>query len=880
MKTASMSQRLAVALAVTLAGAGFCAYAATVYYQPTLTTSRFAGPVIRTGNGPASILVTDMNGDGTADLVIAAEASNAIGIQPGKGDGRYDFLQYKEFPAGNSPIALALGDFNGDGNQDLVEVAQADNAIDVFLANGDGSFAPRNEYVVGKKPSAIATADLNGDGITDIVVSNAGSNSVSVLIGKSDGTFDSAQNFSVGTNPAGIAVIMSDAGKATAIVTANKADNSISVLKNNGDGSLGASVSYSAGAGPSSVAAADVNGDKQADLVVANQGDSTVSVLLGESDGTFGTPTELDNAQSPTRVALTDQDGDGNVDIITAGATGEVTVFRGNGDGSFRPPTSYAAGTNLSDLAVADANGDGRKDVVVANDGGINGNGDSIAFLFANADGTLQARTDYDLSDIVFASGIAAGDLNGDDKPDLAVVYGPTSGGSILQVWLNGGDGTFSLAQSIPISTGAEKVYIADVTGDDKADLVAVGGYSDIHIYVGDGAGSFTAGQHIKTGVGPVAAAIADFNGDGSLDIATANTNEGTISIHLGAGDGTFDAQPYRTFAAGGGVSDVKAADFNKDGKLDLVAADYSDNAASVLLGNGDGTFQTATKYSSDSESLPQTIAVADFNADGNSDFAVAYVGTNTVEIFLGKGDGSFEKPVFYSIWWAGPTGLLARDIDGDGDADLLMADDASDTVTVLYGAGDGTFNGEAEVAVDGLPSVITVANFNGDDRLDMAVATGSGFSVVPGVDRPPETDGGSFTMKEGASLSAKLTAKDPDPDDTVLAFNMLKQPPHGKVTLASDGAFTYTPNSDFQGKDQFTYNVSDKHTSSGDGVVEIHVESTSDPSPAPGPSPSPKPVASSSGGGGGATGPMMFVWILLAVGCRRRYFRLDRRAD
>lgn len=859
-------------------GSSSNAYSATEYFQPELITSRFADPVIRAGNGPAAILVTDLDEDGAADLVVVAKDSDAIGIQPGEGGGRYDFLRYKGFPAGNSPVALALGDFNDDGRKDIAVVAQDDNAVDVFLCKEDGGFEPRNEYIVGARPSAITIADLNADGVADLVTANSASNTVSVMAGKSDGTFGKAKQFPTGINPVDIAAFDSVSEGSTVIATVNSGDNSISILTINDDGSLGSAVSYGVGRSPSSVAVADINGDKRIDIAVANQDDGTVGVLFGESDGSFSAQTVLDGAAEPLRVALTDLDGDSRLDIITAGATGDVAVFKGGKGGSFEPAVRYAAGTHLSDLAVADANGDGRKDVVVTNYGGISGNGDGIIFLFANGDGTLQARTDYDLADIVFAEGVAEGDLNGDGKPDLAVVYGPDSGGSILQVWVGTSTGGLELKQNIAIPSGAGQVYVADITGDGKDDLVTVGGYRYIDLFVADGAGGFAAAGQIETGIIPAAAAIADFNGDGALDIVTANSDEGTVSVHLGVGDGTFDAEPYRTFAAGEGVYDVKAADFNEDGDLDLVTANYNAISASVLIGNGDGTFQAKTDYSSaDSESTPQSVATADFNADGDQDFAVAFSGTNSIAIYLGKGDGSFQEPVYYTMWWAGPVGLIARDIDGDGDADLLMANDASDNISVLYGAGDGTFVGEAEIAANNSPRSLVVANFNDDDRIDMAVATGAGFSVIPGVNRPPATIGGSFTMNEGGSISGKLSAEDPDPDDTALSFGLLKQPRHGQVVLASDGTFTYTPVADFHGDDQFTYNVSDEHVSSDDAAAQIHVtEASGSSDDLPNPTdPSHLSSGNSSTGGGGGSGPPILLFLgclVIGIGWRCRY--------
>src|SRR5579862_1673314 len=236
---------------------------------------------------------------------------------------------------------------------------------------------------------------------------------------------------------------------------------------------------------------------------------------------------------------------------------------------------------------------------------------------------------------------VALGDFNGDGKADLVVTNYPDSSVSVL---LGNGDGTFQ--SKVDYSAGPQPVSVAvgDFNGDGKVDLVVANGNdgpSNVSVLLGNGDGTFQAAANYSVGsllypyMSPASVAVGDFNGDGKADLATAN-QFGNVSVLLGNGDGTFETAAH--YPAGAGAVAVAVGDFNGDGKADLVTVNYADNSLSVLLGNGDGTFQASVNYTLATFPYvsPDSVAVADFNGDGKADLAVANASAGSVSVLLG----------------------------------------------------------------------------------------------------------------------------------------------------------------------------------------------------------------------------------------------------
>ena len=355
-------------------------------------------------------------------------------------------------------------------------------------------------------------------------------------------------------------------------------------------------------------------------------------------------------------VVAADLNGDGKLDVVTANvcasfiscSNSAVGVLLGNGDGTFQTAVSYSSGGwNAVSLAVADVNGDGKPDVVVANacmssttcTGGV-----VIGVLLGNGDGTFQPAATFD-SGGSGAGGIAVADVSGDGKPDLLVATECVSSSDCstgaVSVLLGNGDGTFQAAVSYESGgSTALSIKVADVNGDGELDLLvanecatsACSANGVVGVLLGNGDGTFqTAVSYDSGGTTAISLAAADLNGDGKSDIIVANDcgsfsslcSDGVVSVLLGNGDGTF--QTGVPYGSGGlDATSVAVADVNGDGKLDLVVANLIDSGLSagvvgVLLGNGDGTFQTAVTYGSGG-SYAYSVAASDLNGDGRPD--------------------------------------------------------------------------------------------------------------------------------------------------------------------------------------------------------------------------------------------------------------------
>jgi hypothetical protein len=372
---------------------------------------------------------------------------------------------------------------------------------------------------------------------------------------------------------------------------------------------------------------------------------------------------------------------------IACGGSGGQMSSSGTPGGTMH---QYATGQGPTWVAAADFNGDKNLDLAVSN-----GTDNTVSVLLGNGDGTFRGHVDYPADTSLWA--VAAGDFNGDGKQDLVVAS------SFDGLLLGNGDGTFQAM--LPLSTRVLDNYsltVGDLNGDGKPDLVFVGSADGDQVLLGNGDGTFLAGEDVSywTDFYPCCVVLGDFNGDSKVDVVLSATNHGSgwaIAIP-GNGDGSFQFMGFGYYEIGYAEagSGVVLSDFNGDGKPDIATGSGFNSSVGLLLGNGDGTFQSPTEFATGS-GTPTAVAVADFNADGKPDLVVVngnslgVNGSNTVSVLLGNGDGTFQPHVDYPTGQA-PTSVAIGDFNGDGKLDLAITNQDDNTVSILLGNGDGTF--------------------------------------------------------------------------------------------------------------------------------------------------------------------------------------------
>ncbi len=356
----------------------------------------------------------------------------------------------------------------------------------------------------------------------------------------------------------------------------------------------------------------------------------------------------------------------------------------------------------------------------------------AVAICSGSAAAQLLMRSEYPTGKS--ASGVVTADFNGDGIMDMAV--GAVEAPNAVRVYLGRGDGTFKSPVVYDPGTGANAIFAADVNHDGIPDLVVADNVGEtVAVLLGKGDGTFQA--PVKYAIPSVAVGIVlgDFNGDGNLDIAAAVQGDRTtscacVSVLLGNGDGTFQEPGIDTYPDRRLPLALAAGYFNGDKNLDLaVIVEYpSYDLVQILLGKGDGSFSQGQSYVVQPNSL--SIAAADLRNNGKTDLVVAELEGIGVAVLLGNGDGTFEQAVQYRAPYA--EAVAVGDMNGDGIPDVVAVGgfDAGQ-VYIFPGNGDGTFRHEETFGpIGGLLAGLALADFNGDHQLDAAVADSEGDYV------------------------------------------------------------------------------------------------------------------------------------------------------
>jgi large repetitive protein len=720
------------------------------------------------GLGPSGIAIGDLNGDGRSDVVVSDSGSNdvevltatgprsfadpvsfAAGAQPwdvtlghfvnggpldlvvsdglsspsvvsvlvGVGDGT--FLPAASFGVGGSPYELAVGDFNGDGNLDVVTGNDVTNDNSVLFGRGDGTFAPEVRLPGGIDPYGMAVADLTGDGHLDFVSVNYQSSDLTVYLGRGDGTFASVQTIPLVS--ADLPTITADleGNDVPQVLVANPQAGTISIYNSQGDGTLQLLTTIVVGGSPSGLAVGDFNGDGRPDLAVTDAGSGEVLILLGLGDGTFESPIRYKVGKSPHSPVVGDFQHNGILDVAVANTdSNDVSVLLGRGDGTFEPQVVYPVGFEPTSMAEGYATTNGYLDLGV-----VNRSSHDLTELIGLPGSTFTSTT-IELGGIT-PSALVTGDLDGDGQEDL-VIEDEQAGRIYVDLELKAGTN----ATLLPIDVGVGKVYMAtaDLYHNGQSDLILANADTGVvTVLSGWSNDAFETRTTIQVDVAIAGLSVVDLNNDGLLDVLITEAGTGEIETYLSGGNGVFSTAESSVplprpapivFPIGAGLSDV----INVNNNGDILERLGVPGVAAEFGAPTDETIGTG-------------ITVGDFayvQTGGIPD--VASLDTRLPLILVQNTDvtGPAGLTVLSLPDEGNYTRLISGDLFGTGLDDLVAINRTLDEIVVFEQTSSGVFRQYGDPIPAGFgPTDVTLAYLSPGALPDLVVADGSSGEVT-----------------------------------------------------------------------------------------------------------------------------------------------------
>ncbi len=688
----------------------------TVFFQTN--PGEFGQPGVTLGGslataGPRSVAAADLDRDGDMDLVSANTEGDTLTIFFQKSPGVFGNGQDPPQPdttlggaaTTDGPSTVVAADLNGDGDVDLLSANAQSDTVTIFFQKSPGVFgaggspglpdATLGGVAMAGDRSAVAVADLDRDGSLDILSASTESHTLSLFLQKEPGVFG------------------------------NRADPALP------DGVLGSATST---ADPRSVATGDLDGDGDVDILSANFSGDTVTVFFQKAPGVYGArgdPAEpdltlgtRDTTPSPASIMAIDLDNDGDLDILSGSAASNTMNvfhqrFRGSllDEGDPTQPDVVLGGPGATDsprsVAAADIDRDGDLDLISANR-----RSNTLTVFLQRSPGVFGWEGDP-------------------AQPNLT---------------LGGPESTLD-PRSVVAADLDGNMYVDLVSANYSGNCLTV--FSQLSPGVFGKSGNPAQPNHVLGGEGitdrPAAVVAADLDRDGDLDLIAALSQGqrlGSLGIFLqeGSGSGVLAAEPVQ-LAAAHFPNSLATADVDSDGAHDLISVHRRDNGVKVFFQNGwepvDFTAQPLASIQTPAAGL-----CADLNRDGYLEIVAANYWGHTLTICyqetprVFEPDGERTLRVGCEAVSEGPASLAAADVDGDGTLDLISGNDGLSTLAVFYQRTPGEFGGEDGTRADlslgceestAAPSSVLAVDLDGDGDLDLVVATAETLAVFYG---------------------------------------------------------------------------------------------------------------------------------------------------
>ncbi|HVN84958.1 MAG TPA: VCBS repeat-containing protein [Candidatus Binatia bacterium] len=620
---------------------------------------------------PVGIVLADFDEDGNLDLAVASRSSHRLSIFFGRGD--LTFATPTVVNAGVQPAAVARWR-NG-----VVVADSGGEAVVTFEIQPNRSVTQTSTIAVSHSPSALAVGDMNGDGADDVVIASAAGGTVSVLLDDGSGNLQSGGTLAVGRQPSAVAIGDVNADGRLDVVVANQGDDSVQVLVGTGRGGLSPRPALGVGPAPVAVAIASdlaafdtvVTGDGNADLLVLCSGANRLDVLQGDARGGFSLIDEFAVGTAPVAMALGQFDNDANaaVDVAVANPNANtITVLRGNIPGAFFAAPMFSLPARPVGVAVGDFNGDTNLDCLASLD-----SGDAIALLRGNGRGSLRLTSQ--LSAGPSPGALASGDFDGDGQVDIAVANRGVNRLSILNGLATG----FAAPKAIALSGEPDAIATTAPGMDDRAQVIVTEPSVQFVTTASIRPGGAAALMNVGVDGSAVNVVSADLNGDGLADFIATVADPSSVVAWIA--DSTGNPGVKTTTVLPDVPTAAAAADFDGDGVIDLAVLSNAAGRITLLSGRGNGSFRVAAQFDAPSDAI--ALVAGDLNFDGAVDLAVLSHANEAVTVFNGNGRGGFSSGASFAVGRA-PVALALATLSADVLPDLIVADADGADVMVL----------------------------------------------------------------------------------------------------------------------------------------------------------------------------------------------------